>query len=56
MINYDDDVCTMSTPDTIRFYNTTFTSELRATCTECEFVSMYWECNCELEHNCDDHR
>lgn len=26
-----------------------------ATCSNCSFVCGYWECSCELEHDCEDY-
>jgi len=39
-------------PATIEFYSAHLTGEGRARCTACNFVSAYWECGCELEHDC----
>lgn len=27
----------------------------RATCDNCSFVCAYWECACELEHDCEEY-
>lgn len=54
MINTELEECTEPAPETIEFYRTTFTGEGRARCTECEFVSAYWECACELYHDCEE--
>lgn len=54
--DYDDDVCDAPAPETIEFYRSHFGGEGRAKCTECNFVSIYWECGHELEHDCDQYQ
>ena len=40
------------TPEKIYFNRAWFSGEGRAYCHACQFVSAYWECGCELEHDC----
>lgn len=30
-----------------------FSGMYRATCKKCSYVNVYWECACELEHDCE---
>lgn len=53
-MDYEIVECAEPAPSTIEFYSSTFTGEPRAKCTECGFMSAYWECGCDLEHNCDE--
>lgn len=46
--------CSEPIPSTIDFYSSRLAGEPRAKCRECGFVSAYWECACDLEHNCDE--
>lgn len=48
-----EEICTESAPESITFYLTAFTMEKRARCKNCNFVSAYWECACELVHDCE---
>lgn len=50
----EEEECGILPPVHVDFYRTTFTGELRARCTECEFVSAYWECACDLYHVCEE--
>lgn len=43
-------------PKKIEFGNTWFTGNFVAKCKKCNFVSAYWECGCELEHDCDEYQ
>lgn len=42
------------TPKGIEFYQSRMTGEPRARCNKCEFVSAYWECGCDLLHDCKE--
>lgn len=43
------------TPKKIEFYSSWMTNEPRAKCKKCTFVSAYWECGCDLTHNCKEY-
>lgn len=34
---------------------TRITGQPVAECAGCKFVSAYWECACDLEHNCEEY-
>jgi hypothetical protein len=44
--------CTEQAPNTINFYRAPITGQGVAECTLCTFRTTYWECACELEHDC----
>ena len=49
--------CGEELQDTIETYNAWLGGNFTARCTTagCNFKSSYWECGCELNHNCRDH-
>lgn len=53
---YEEDECQEPAPKTISFYNARFTGGAVAQCSNCRFTSVFWECNCELEHDCDEYK
>ena len=42
------------TPKKIYFGHARLTGEYRAYCRKCNYVSAYFECGCDLTHNCKD--
>jgi hypothetical protein len=40
----------------ITFTNGYWSREPMATCKKCNYKSVYWECNCDLRHDCKDWR
>jgi len=52
MFEYEIEECDAPAPEKIEFYYSLFTYEPRAKCTQCPKVFGYWECACELEHEC----
>jgi hypothetical protein len=40
-------------PKKMRFYSARLTGEFRAECKMCDFVSAYFECGCDLRHDCE---
>lgn len=40
-------------PKNITFGSAQWSGEGRAYCKKCDYVSGYWECGCDLEHNCE---
>ena len=53
MIELDYDVCTEPLPDGMRVYRTRLAGNLVAECERCDKVFAYWECACELAHDCE---
>lgn len=49
----EEETCTAPLPDGIEIYSARFTGEGRARCLHCNFVCGYWDCACELEHDCE---
>jgi len=47
------EVCTEPAPESIEFYNTRITGTGVASCKNCSFTCVYWECACELSHDCE---
>ena len=50
---YEEDICTEELADKIRIGYGTFGTH-RAICVGCSFTSAYWECACELNHDCNE--
>ena len=46
--------CSQPMPETVTASYKTF-GGFTATCSKCSFVCGYWECACELEHECEDY-
>lgn len=44
--------CDKPTPKKIEIYLTHFTGTPAARCKKCDFVSVLWDCACDLEHDC----
>lgn len=42
-------------PEKIIFGEALWTGERRAYCKNCDIVFAYWECSCDLEHDCKKH-
>lgn len=40
-------------PKNITFGTARWSGEGRAYCKKCDYVSGYWECGCDLEHDCE---
>jgi len=45
--------CNQPMPKTVTATYKTF-GGYTATCSKCSFVCGYWECACELEHDCQE--
>jgi hypothetical protein len=43
-------------PKKFEFYSAHFTGEGRAKCKKCTFVSAYFECGCDLVHDCKSYK
>jgi len=41
-------------PTSIQFSHAHFSGNFVATCTSCKFVCAYWDCVCDLVHECGD--
>ena len=54
MNTLEEERCTQTPPESVEFDCARFTGNPVARCTQCEFVCVYWECNCELFHDCDN--
>lgn len=48
--------CDNPAPKSIEFYSSRFGGNSCARCTKCQFVAVYWECGCELEHDCAEYQ
>jgi|688.fasta_scaffold1860513_2 DNA-directed RNA polymerase subunit RPC12/RpoP len=48
--------CGEPIPDGVEFYNTRITGEPRARCSHCDWVSAYWDCPCDLVHECQTNK
>jgi hypothetical protein len=48
------DECTELAPESITFYSARFSGTGVAECKNCNFKSVYWECACDLFHDCND--
>jgi len=48
-----DDICTEPLPEGMRTYRTRLAGNLMAECERCDRVFAYWECACELAHDCE---
>lgn len=44
--------CSEALPDGVSVGFSQFSGTYRAVCERCSFVSAYWECPCELRHDC----
>lgn len=56
LMDFEEDVCCDSpTPKGIYFYSAHMTGGAVAQCHNCTFTCVYWECDCELEHNCKEY-
>lgn len=49
----DDDTCTEPVPDGVRIYRSRMAGNLVATCDKCGHLWGYWECACDLTHDCE---
>jgi hypothetical protein len=45
--------CNEPAPAGVEFYRATFGGHTVASCRNCSFTSVYWECGCELSHECE---
>ena len=55
MVELVDDVCTEPLPEGVRVYRTRMAGNLVASCDRCAYVCAYWECACELAHDCGEY-
>jgi len=46
--------CSEPLQEGIYTYASRFTGNLIANCETCDFESAYWQCNCELNHTCNE--
>lgn len=51
MSDYDDHEC--ERPESVRLYHSRLGGNLVATCDVCGSVWAYWDCVCELAHECE---
>ena len=56
MITFEDDTCTEPLPEKISTYHARITGHYLASCIFCDFLSVFWECACDLEHDCGDYK
>lgn len=49
---YEEEDCTEPLPKKIKTGFSHFGGSYIASCTKCEFKSAYWECACDLIHDC----
>jgi hypothetical protein len=47
--------CSELVPATVEIYSARFGGHAVAACSECSFKSVYWDCNHDLIHNCDNY-
>jgi hypothetical protein len=52
----DEETCQELVPAKIRIYSAHFTGATVAECKRCNFLSAYFECACDLEHNCNEYK
>lgn len=50
---YEDEQCSEPLPANIEIYRATFGGHAVAKCKDCNFTSVYWDCVCELNHECN---
>lgn len=50
----DWECCEATTPKKIRFGYSQFGGSFNAYCDKCSFVCAYWDCACELRHDCKE--
>jgi len=53
MIETMDETCNAPLPDGMRVHRTILAGNLVATCGRCGYVCAYWDCACELAHDCE---
>lgn len=51
---YEEDECQEPMPETISVREATFTGGAVAECSDCLYRCVYWECPCDLIHDCED--
>ena len=56
LILEDEEVCDEPTPENIFFMTSRFGGIYSARCTDCRFVSVYFECAHDLEHDCTEYQ
>lgn len=56
-MNTLEEVCCINPklPKGINTYYAHLSGAYVASCVNCEYVCAYWECACELAHNCKDY-
>ena len=52
----DEDLCMELVPAKIRIYSAHITGGTVAECKRCSFLSVYFECACDLEHDCGEYK
>lgn len=50
----EEDVCQEDYPDTFTFYTTRMAGNPVAQCLKCDYKAAYWECACDLIHDCEE--
>lgn len=48
--------CTEPLPANMHVYSARFGGHAVASCLDCQYLTVYWECACELEHDCKNYR
>jgi glucose dehydrogenase len=48
--------CSQLIQEGVFTYRSIWTGNLTANCETCDFKSEYWQCNCDLNHNCNEHQ
>jgi hypothetical protein len=54
--NFEDDECAEPAPEWISFYNARFTGTPVAACTNCRFITSFFECGHDLQHDCNEYQ
>ena len=48
-----DEQCTEPLPANVEIYRAHFGGHAVAKCNDFDFTSVYWECACDLDHECN---
>jgi hypothetical protein len=48
--------CTEPAPESIAVYRAHFTGTPVAACTNCRFITSFFECSHDLQHNCEEYQ
>lgn len=55
-IEVEEDICDNPMPKNMSAYYAHLSGAYVASCDNCKYVSAYWECACELMHDCEEYR